>query len=165
MFPRSLMIPAVLTLCLALPIVIFKFLIVPAVLRFLILQGILFPLPSIDSSNVNDRQIEQNFYGVVAYQKAEDKLNYQVSAFTRFSEVNYLPDDIGDLEYNGVATTINDSILTNGLELDGSYELNDNHTLRAGSMFTISDAINKNNSWFFPTDGSGVSGPEAINQC
>ncbi len=46
----------------------------------------------IDSSNVNDRQIEQNFYGVVTYQKAEDKLNYQVSAFTRFSEVNYLPD-------------------------------------------------------------------------
>jgi outer membrane receptor for ferrienterochelin and colicin len=118
------------------------------------------PLPSIDSSNVNDRQIEQNFYGIVAYQKAEDKLNYQVSAFTRFSEANYLPDNIGDLEYNGVATKINDSILTNGLEVDGSYQLNDNHTLRAGSIFTISDAINENNSLVFPDSGSGVSGPE-----
>ena len=118
------------------------------------------PLPYIDSSDVNDRQIEQNFYGVVSYQKAEDKLNYQASAFSRFSEVNYLPDNIGDLEYNGVATTINDSILTNGVELDGSYELNDNHTLRAGSIFTISDAINENNSLVFPDFGSGVSGPE-----
>src|SRR5208283_3978924 len=120
------------------------------------------PLPSIDSSNVNDRQIEQNFYGVVTYQKSEDKLNYQLSAFTRFSEVNYLPDSIGDLEYNGIASTINDSVLTNGLELDGSYELNENHTLRAGSMFTISDAINENNSLVFPTDVNGVltGGPE-----
>jgi len=118
------------------------------------------PLPTIDSSTVNDRQIEQNFYGVVAYQKTEDRLNYQVSAFTRFSEVNYLADPIGDLEFNGVATTINDSILTNGLEIDGSYELNDKHTLRAGSMITISDAVNKNNSLVFPDSGSGVSGPE-----
>jgi outer membrane receptor protein involved in Fe transport len=118
------------------------------------------PLPTIDSSTVNDRQIEQNFYGIAAYQKAEDRLNYQVSAFTRFSEVNYLADPIGDLEFNGVATTINDSILTNGLEFDGSYQLNDDHTLRAGSIVTISDAINKNNSLVFPDSGSGVSGPE-----
>jgi len=119
------------------------------------------PLPFIPSQDVNDRQIEQNFYGVVAYQKSEDKLNYQLSAFTRFSEVNYLPDPIGDLEYNGVASTINDSIFTNGLEFDSSYELNEQHTLRAGSMFTISDAINESDSLVFPVDGSGnVNGPE-----
>ena len=60
----------------------------------------------------------------------------------------------------GWPSTINDSILTNGLEFDGSYELNDQHTLRAGAMFTISDAINKTNSLVFPDFGSGVSGPE-----
>jgi len=118
------------------------------------------PLPYENSSEVNDRQIEQNFYGIVTYQKAEDKLNYQVSGFTRFSEVQYLPDDASDLEYNGVASRVNDSILTNGLELDSSYELNDTNTLRAGSTFTISDAINENNSLAFPDFGSGVSGPE-----
>jgi len=126
-------------------------------------QGNTLPLPYINSADVNDRQIEQNFYGVVSYQKAEDKLNYQLSAFTRFSEVNYLPDPIGDLEYNGIASKINDSVLTNGLELDGSYELNENHTLRAGSMFTISDAINENNSSVFPTEpssGALTGGPE-----
>ena len=111
--------------------------------------------PVIDSSSLNERQIEQNFYGVVTYQKEEDKLNYQLSAFTRFSEVNFLPDVIGDLDYNGVASRINDSVLTNGVELDGSYELNEKHTLRAGSMFTISDAINDSNSLVFPLDGSG----------
>ena len=111
--------------------------------------------PIIHSEDVNERQIEQNFYGVVTYQKAEDKLNYQLSAFTRFSEVNYPAGCIGDLEYNGIASKINDSVLTNGLELDGSYELNENHTLRAGSMFTISDAINDSNSLVFPLDGGG----------
>jgi outer membrane receptor protein involved in Fe transport len=129
---------------------------------FLDSNGNPLPLSYINSSNVNDRQIEQNFYGVVSYQKSEDKLNYQLSAFTRFSEVNYLPDPIGDLEYNGIASTLNDSVLTNGLELDGSYELNENHTLRAGSIFTISDAINENNSLVFPDGGPGigVNGPE-----
>jgi outer membrane receptor protein involved in Fe transport len=120
------------------------------------------PLPYENSEDVNDRQVEQNFYGVVAYQKSEDKLNYQLSAFTRFSEVNYLPDPIGDLEYNGVASTLDDSIFTNGLEFDSSYELNEKHTLRAGAMFTISDAVNKNNSLVFPEDPatSAVDGPE-----
>jgi len=118
------------------------------------------PLPFEASSDVNDRQIEQNFYGVVAYQKSLGPLNYQLSAFTRFSEVNYLPDNIGDLEYNGVASTINDSILTNGLELDSSYELNEHHTLRAGAIFTISDAINESNSLVFSDSGSGVNGAE-----
>lgn len=135
----------------------------PGGTRFSDSQGNTLPLPYINSADVNDRQIEQNFYGVVSYQKSEDKLNYQLSAFTRFSEVNYLPDPIGDLEYNGIASKINDSVLTNGLELDGSYELNESHTLRAGSMFTISDAINENNSLVFPTDpSSGVltGGPE-----
>jgi outer membrane cobalamin receptor len=111
--------------------------------------------PIIPSQDVNDRQIEQNFYGIVTYQKAEDKLNIQASAFTRFSEVQYLPDNIGDLDYNGVATTVNDSILTNGLEMDGSYELNDTNTLRAGSTFSISDAINDNNTLAFPVDPNG----------
>lgn len=127
---------------------------------FLDSAGNLLPLPYENSSDVNDRQVEQNFYGIVSYQKSDDKLNYQVSGFTRFSEVQYLPDNIGDLEYNGVATTVNDSILTNGIELDGSYELNDTNTLRAGSVLTVSDAINDNNTLAFPDTGNGVSGPE-----
>jgi len=118
------------------------------------------PLPFENSANVNDRQIEQNFYGVAAYQKSQDQLNYQLSAFTRFSEVNYLPDTIGDLEYNGVASTLNDSIFTNGLEFDSSYELNEHHTLRAGAIFMISDAINESNNLVFPDSGSGVNGAE-----
>ncbi len=111
--------------------------------------------PVVYSANVNDNQSEQNYYGIVAYQKALDQLNFQVSAFTRFSEVYYKPDIVGDLDYNGIATRTNDSIFTNGLELDGSYVLNDNHTLRAGSMITISQAINENNSLVFPLDGEG----------
>jgi len=111
--------------------------------------------PVIDSSQLNERQSEQNYYAIAAYQKAIDQLNFQVSAFTRFSEVLFKPDNIGDLDYNGIATRTNDSIFTNGLELNGSYVLNDNHTLRAGSMITISQAINENNSLVFPLDGGG----------
>ncbi len=108
-----------------------------------------------DSSNLNERQTEQNYYGILTYQKSVDNLNYQISVFNRDSEVLFVPDIHGDLIFNGTASHVDNSIITNGLEMDASYVLNDQHTLRAGSMFTISEAQNENTSYTFPADGSG----------
>ncbi|MEI7998514.1 MAG: TonB-dependent receptor [Candidatus Omnitrophota bacterium] len=112
-------------------------------------------IPVIDSSNLNERQTEQNYYGVLSYQKAMDALNFQVSAFTRYSEALFKPDLIGDLDYNGIASRVDTSIFTNGLQLDASYDLNDQHTLRAGSMVTISRVVNDSTSTVFPLDVFG----------
>ena len=111
--------------------------------------------PVIPSSDLNERQTEQNYYGIIAYQKTMDELNYQVSAFTRYSDALFKPDIIGDLDYNGIASQVDSSIFTYGLEFDGSYALNDQHTLRAGSIVTISQAINDNTSIVFPLDTNG----------
>lgn len=108
-----------------------------------------------DSSNLNERQTEQNYYAIVTYQKSVGDLNYQISVFNRDSEVLFVPDVNGDLIFNGTASHVDNSIITNGIEMDASYALNDHHTLRAGSMFTISDAQNENTSYVFPADSSG----------
>ncbi len=84
-----------------------------------------------DSSNLNENQYEENEYAVVAYQKELDKLSLQLATFTRYSAVNFHPDAQGDLIFNGVASTVDRNIFSNGFEGDLSYELNDRHTLRA----------------------------------
>ena len=45
---------------------------------------------------------------------------------------NSYPDPVGDLLLNGIASTITRTSYTNGIQGDGSYQLNSAHTLRAG---------------------------------
>ena len=44
--------------------------------------------------------------------------------------VDFNPDASGDLFFNGVDGKLNRSVMSNGLQFDSSYEINDSHTLR-----------------------------------
>jgi hypothetical protein len=48
--------------------------------------------PPIDSSQLNENQYEQNYYNVLSWQKSTGALDMQVSAFSRYSSLNFLPD-------------------------------------------------------------------------
>ena len=88
----------------------------------------------LDSANLNERQNEQNYYAVVTYQKTAGNLNFQISAFGRNSSVHFMPDQAGDLFFNGVASDVQKKLYSGGLQADASYELNDKHTIRGGAM-------------------------------
>jgi len=91
-----------------------------------------------NSTDLNENQNEQNYYGVVTYQKSAGDLNFQVSAFARDSSVHFTPDmngnpnTSGDLFFNGVASDVNRKLYSGGLQTDGSYLINDQHTVRFG---------------------------------
>ena len=87
-----------------------------------------------DSATLNENQNEQNYYGVVAYQKAAGDLNLQVAGYGRVSTVHFTPDPAGDLFFNGVASDVKRELYSAGLQADASYQLGDKHTLRAGVM-------------------------------
>jgi len=112
-------------------------------------------VPSFNSSDLNENQHEQNYYAILSYLKSAGDLTYQVSAFTRYSGVRFDPDPAGDLIYNGVASQIDRSIFSAGLQADGSYLINDHHTLRAGISFTSEYAKVDATSAVFPADASG----------
>ncbi len=121
-------------------------------------QDTAFGLTGVDnfaSWDLNERQREQNYFGVLAYQKTLGDLNVQVAGFTRYSGVNFRPDENGDLMFNGIASRADRGIYTNGLELDSSYALNDKHTIRAGSLLSISNPSASTTSLVFPTDDAG----------
>jgi hypothetical protein len=88
-----------------------------------------------NSANLNENQNEQNYYGVVTYQKSVGDLNLQASAFGRRSSVHFLPDAVGDLYFNGVASNVKRTLNSGGAQLDASYDLGEKNTIRAGALF------------------------------
>jgi outer membrane receptor protein involved in Fe transport len=95
-----------------------------------------FGITSFNSAMLNENQIEDTQYGVLALQKSENGFDGQISYFTRYNYLHFTPDPIGDLLLNGIASDIARESYTNGLQGDASYQINRAHTLRFG--FTVS---------------------------
>ena len=90
-------------------------------------------VPIYPSSEVKEDELEQNYYGILSLQGAiGEDLNYQIAAFSRYYELKYSPDPVGDLIYNGVAAGILHTGFINGMQEDTSYKLDTHSTLRAG---------------------------------
>ncbi len=118
-----------------------------------------------NSSSLNERQYETNRYGIIAFQSSlGSDFDYQLSYVTHITSVHFTPDAIGDLVFNGVASNVFQSSFSNGLQGDGSYRLNDAHTVRMGYFFQYEDVVSNNNSTVFPVDANGnvTGGPETI---
>ncbi len=116
-----------------------------------------------DSSTLNEQQYETNRYGIVALQSSiGSDFDYQLSYVTHYTSVHFTPDTIGDLVFNGVASNVFRSSFSNGLQGDGSYRLNDAHTVRMGYFAQYEDIVSNNNSTVFPVDSNGnvTGGPE-----
>ena len=114
---------------------------------YVALNGPLGNLPATyDSSTVNDQQREVNRFAVTALQSSlGDSFDYQVALFTRYSSVHYVPDVAGNLAFNGVASDVFRSSSSTGIQADGSYRLNDTHTVRMG-MFASDESIVSDNT-------------------
>src|SRR5438552_3623069 len=108
-----------------------------------------------DSAKLDENQSEDSAYEILTYQKKAGDLNFQASIFNRYSSILFRPDNVGDLIFNGVASRVDRGILSNGLELDASYKLSDQHTLRAELMFTDQYATVDTATLVFPVDESG----------
>ena len=108
-----------------------------------------------DSSALNEQQREQNYYGVVTYQKSVGDFNGQISVYGRSSGVHFEPDQIGDLYFNGVASDVERKLYSGGLQADASYDLGDHHTIRGGVMLLDEVLFADSATTVFPVDANG----------
>lgn len=108
-----------------------------------------------NSAKLDENQTEQSAYEILTYQKKVDDLNFQASIYNRYSSVLFRPDNVGDLIFNGVASRVDRDILSNGIEFDASYKLNDQHTIRGGFLFTEQHATVGTVTLVFPVDANG----------
>ena len=107
---------------------------------------------SFPSAQLNERQHETTQYGVVSYLHTTDKLTTQVSLFARYSTLNFTPDTLGDLLFNGIAQTAQKTDTAGGIQAEGVYSLNDAHTLRAGVIVEIDRSTSQTSSLVIPLD-------------
>ncbi|MGN6261369.1 MAG: TonB-dependent receptor [Ralstonia sp.] len=111
--------------------------------------------PASEALNANQR--EKTDFQILTYQqKVSPKLDYQVSVFRRASRIDYMPDPIGDLVYNGVAADITRRNEAYGVQGDASYKLTDKHTLRAGVFVQRERYVADNTASVFAADSSGA---------
>jgi len=116
-------------------------------------------VPDFESSNLNERQFERNIFAIGALQGLTDGgLNYQVAAFERQSTINFSPDPVGDLVFNGVAAQIKRKSDTFGLQADASYQWTESHTLRFGALGSLENDRADNTSTVFPTTAPNADG-------
>ena len=108
-----------------------------------------------NSAKLDENQSEDNAYEILTYQKNAGDFNFQASIFNRYSSILFRPDNVGDLIFNGVASRVDRDILSNGVEFDSSYKLNDEHTIRGGFIFTEQHATVDTVTLVFPVDANG----------
>src|SRR6516162_10199330 len=88
----------------------------------------------------------------MAWQRSSMDHDAQLAYFTRYNSVNFKPDTLGDIVFNGVASNVFRGAFVNGVQGDTAYRLNAAHTLRAG-FISSGEITNVNNrSGVLPVD-------------
>ena len=109
-----------------------------------------------DSAKLDQRQREVTRFGVVSLQGRFGESDYQVSLGQRYTSVNYHPDPIGDLMFNGVAGRIHRGNRADTLQADFSTPFaGGTHTLRYGLYLSDEHPVSDSTSLVFPADADG----------
>ena len=114
-----------------------------------------FGATAFDSSGLNENQVERSIFNVVAWQKTFGALDSQVAFFDRASSLHFVPDTVGDLVFDGIASDVTRTSLVNGVQSDNAYRFDDRHTIRFGLTASVERAQAINASVVLPTDGDG----------
>ncbi|MBV8124564.1 MAG: TonB-dependent receptor, partial [Paucibacter sp.] len=117
------------------------------------------------SALLNENQKEVTDFGFISYLHSQGPLDWQTSLVSRYSTLNFTPDLIGDLLFNGIAQTAYKRNSATALQSDAAYKLNDEHTLRAGLFLQRDNSLSNTTSQVVPLDANGNqigNAPETI---
>jgi len=122
-----------------------------------------FGLTNFNSALLNETQVEDTQYSVLALQRSVPGFDGQLSYFTRYNWLHFVPDQVGDLLLNGIASNISRESFTNGVQGDASYAINPAHTLRVGFTASGEQTNVDNTSLVEPAPGGvAIDAPESI---
>ncbi|HEY3730276.1 MAG TPA: TonB-dependent receptor [Steroidobacteraceae bacterium] len=108
------------------------------------------------SADLNENQRELTNYAVLSWQHAQGALDWQSSLTGRYSSLNFTPDPLGDLLYDGIAQWAYKRDVAIGWQTDASSKINDRHTARAGLYLQHDDATSNTSSQVLPVDAAGA---------
>ncbi len=109
-----------------------------------------------NSAALNETQSEVTAFAILSLQKHMDAGDLQISLFNRTSTLHFSPDWPGDLAFNGIAQRASRQNVATGIQADGSWLINEQHTLRAGFLAQIEQASANTASSVLPVDATGT---------
>jgi outer membrane receptor for ferrienterochelin and colicins len=102
------------------------------------------------SNNLNENQHELAQYAIVSWQHSQDAFNWQSSLSVRYTSLDFEPDWVGDLLYNGIAQNAFKGDTALGWQTDSAYKLTDTHTVRAGFYLQHDNSTSNTTSTVLP---------------
>jgi len=87
---------------------------------------------SYPSASLNENQREQTQFGILGWQHSAGALDLQSSVTARQSTLQFTPDPLGDLLFNGISQSAYKKNIAYDWQTDSAYQLGEKHTLRAG---------------------------------
>ena len=115
-----------------------------------------FGVSNFNSALLDERQNEFSQFNVLAYQKSAEGFDTQISYFNRYSRLHFMPDTVGDLVFNGVASDVYRRSQVDGIQEDTAYRIGYSHTLRFGFSASAERTLVNNTSTVLPLDGMGA---------
>jgi outer membrane receptor protein involved in Fe transport len=85
-----------------------------------------------NSAALNEREYDTYIANIIALQTHGSDGDSQIAAYTRYADVHFIPDVLGDLAFNDVASNVERRSTLSGVQGDASYNGIDRHILRMG---------------------------------
>jgi outer membrane receptor protein involved in Fe transport len=91
-----------------------------------------FGSPTANSATLNENEYDTYIANIAAWQSHGTDGDAQFAVYSRYAEVHFVPDIVGDLEFNDVASDVTRRSELDGAQGDASYIVNQQHTVRGG---------------------------------
>lgn len=114
------------------------------------------------SDDLDEHQHEKTAFGIFSFLHDAGPFAFQASLTGRNSTLDYYPDTLGELLFNGIAQRAEKRDFTGGLQLDAVYHLGAGHTLRGGLIASRDHGISNTASQVFPNDEDRFGQPIGI---
>ena len=108
------------------------------------------------SGQLDQNQRELTHYAVGSWQHSTGRLDWQSSLTGRYSSLDFRPDALGDLLYNGIAQQAYRRNVAFGWQNDMAWHRNAMHTYRAGFYLQRDLATSRTNSQVLAVAGDGT---------
>jgi outer membrane receptor protein involved in Fe transport len=114
------------------------------------------------SDQLRENQHELTNYAILSWQHTATALDWQSSLSARYSSLNYTPDPVGDLLFDGIAQWAFKEDTALGWQTDASLQVGDAHTLRLGFYLQHDDASSDTSALAVYTEGPAAGSLASI---
>jgi outer membrane receptor protein involved in Fe transport len=107
------------------------------------------------SDALNENQRELNHFAILSWQHSQGAFDVQTSLTARYSSLNFTPDPLGDVLFDGIAQNAFKQNVAYAIQSDAAYKLSDDHTLRGGIFVQTDRSKSLTSSAVIPLDDAG----------